>query len=135
MSFDRERAKRHGSGNEVLHDAFHGFYLVERGGCGSFGKAQEVAQENRALLVINACRPFLKFLVRTQSGGYLQIGYSLRSPRVVDAVLAIVEKSGILQEIALLVVETLVVESNSILGDVAQSDTANGRYLSAEIFA
>ena len=71
------------------------------------------------LLLVDACRPFLKFLVRAQSGGNLQIGYRLGSPGMFYTVLAVVEESGILQEIAFSVVKSFVVQAYGIFGNVA----------------
>ena len=86
VGFDAERAKRHGSRHEVLHDALHGFYLVYRGRLSSLLKSEKVANEDGRFLLVNNFSPGLEFLVVALTGGQLQLCYGLWVPSMFDAI-------------------------------------------------
>ena len=86
VGFDAERAKRHGSRHEVLHDALHGFYLVDRSRLSSLLKFEEVTNEDGTFLLVNNFSPGLEFLVVALTGGQLQLCYGLWVPSMFDAI-------------------------------------------------
>ena len=96
VGLDAERAKRHGSRHEVLHDALHRFYLVDRSRLSSLLKFEEVTNEDGAFLLVNNLSPSLEFLVVALPGGQLQLCYGLWVPGMLDAVPAPRELSLVL---------------------------------------
>ena len=71
----------------MLHDTLYGLHLVDRCGLGSLLEAEEVADEDRTLLLIDELRPSLKFIVIPLTGSQLQLGDGLWVPGMFDAVL------------------------------------------------
>ncbi len=96
-------------------------------------ETEEVADEDRLLLIVNEMCIFLEEIIIALAGCELQGGDSLWVPCVLDTVLAIVELSHAWQEVELLGLECLVVQADGITGDGLESDTADGAHLSSEI--
>ena len=130
MSLDAQRTKRHRTCDEVLHDALHAFYLVERRRRCSLLPAEEIADEDRAFLFIYNLSPILEFIVVALTGGQLQFGDGLRVPGVLDAVLAPSKLTLILQHRLLLGCR---MQTDGITGNLFQPDTTNSARLCAEV--
>ena len=115
----------------MLNDFLYRLYLVDRDRI--LAEGEEVADEDRLLLVVDKMSVFLEQLVVALAGGKLQSGYSLRIPGMLDAVLTIVELSHAGQEVELLGGEGLVVQQDGVAGDGLKTNTADGAYLCSEI--
>ena len=127
-----ERAERHGSGDEVLHDALHGLHLADVDGVAL--EVEEVADEDGAVLLVGQFSVFLEVLEAVGSHSPLQGNDGLRVPGMADAVLAVVELSLVGKQVAA-VSEGHVVEGDGVASYGLQSDTANGGDGCAEIVA
>ncbi len=136
VCLDAERAERHCTRHEVLHDALHRLNLVERHRLGSLAQTEEVADEDRLRLLIDHSLPLLELLVRAKSRSDLQVGDGVRIPGVLDAVLAVGELAVVGQELVdFRRFESLVVQADCIARNVTQADAAHSRDFGAEVAA
>ena len=126
-----EGTETHRTGNEVLHDFLYWLYLVDRDRV--LAETEEVADEDRLLLIVNEMCIFLEEIVIALACCELQGGDGLWVPSVLDTVLAVVELSHAWQEVELLGLECLVVQADGITGDGLESDTADGAHLCSEV--
>ena len=134
VRLDRDGTERHGTRHEMLYDRLHWLYLVDRDRLCSLLEAKEVAEEDWLLLLVNRLSPLLELLVRAKTSCDLQIGNCLWVPGVLYAVLTIAEETCVVQEaVELLRLESLVVQTDGIAGDVTKTDTADGRVLRTEV--
>ena len=126
-----EGTETHRTSNEVLYDFLYWLYLVDRDRV--LAEAEEVADEDRLLLIVNEMCIFLEEIVIALACCELQSSDSLWVPSVLDTVLAVVELSHAWQEVELLGLECLVVQADGITGDGLKSDTADGAHLCSEV--
>ena len=97
VGLDAQGTKRHRTCDEMLHDALHTLHLIERCRRSSFLPTEEVADKDRALLLIYNLCPILEFIVVALSRRQLQLRNCLRVPRVLYAVLSPRELSLVLE--------------------------------------
>ena len=122
----------------MLDDALHGLHLINIYRVAL--EVQEVADEDRLTLVIDEIGELLEELVVACAGGELQDSDGLRVPGVVDAVLAPVELSEVLQRqlnmsilFLFLSVYGSLVETELVAGDGVETDTADAARVGAEV--
>ena len=134
VSLFRQRTKRHGTSYEMLHNLF---YRLNLGNIDRIAlEVEEVANEDRFLLVVYKLGIFLESLVVACACCKLQGGYCLWVPSMANAIFAIVELTLTWQESHILMCsESLVVECYCILGNSLQAYTADGRNLGTEVCA
>ena len=70
VGFLADGTERHGTGDEMLDDVLHGFYLVDVDGV-TF-EPEEITQEYRLFFPVHHLREFLEFLVTAKARGDLQ---------------------------------------------------------------
>ena len=131
VGFLRQSTETHGTCYEVLYDFLHWLYLVDRDRV--LAETEEVTDEDRLLLVVNEMCIFLEETVVALASCELKGGDGLWVPSVLDTVLAIVELTETWQEVELLGLECLVVQTDSITSDGLQADTADGAHLCTEV--
>ena len=130
VGLDAQGAKAHGTSNKVLHDALNGLYLVDRCWLGSLLELKEIADEDRALLLVDNLGPSLESIIIAFPRSQLQLSNRLWVPGVLDAVLAPCKETLILKHGLLL---GLLVQADGIAGNLLQAYTTDGAHLCAEI--
>ena len=131
VSLLREGTETHRTGNEVLDDFLYRLHLIYRDRI--LAETEEIADEDRLLLIVNEMCIFLEEIVIALACCELQGGDGLWVPSMLDTVLAVVELSHAWQEVELLGLECLVVQADGITGDGLESDTADGAHLCSEV--
>ena len=138
MSLLAQGTEAHGTGDEVLDDALHGLHLINIYRVAL--EVQEVADEDRLTLVIDEIGELLEELVVACAGGELQDSDGLRVPGVVDAVLAPVELSEVLQRqfdmeglLFFLCVHGSLVEAKRVACDGVETDAADAARVCSEV--
>ena len=127
-----ESSETHGSRHEVLHDGVDRLHFVEGRWRRSLLPSHEIANEDRAVFLVNERCPLLELLVAAQTGGQLQTGYRLRVPGVPNAVLAPREQPVIGKQ-SIGCRHTRLMQPNGIACNLLQSDAANGTHVRTEI--
>ena len=128
MGLDAQRAKRHGTCHEMLHNALYAFHLVEWCGRRRLLKVHEVADKDGTLFLVHQLGPVLKLFVVALPCGQLQLGNGLRVPGMFDTVLTPRELSLVRQESASNARHPYLVSCN-----LFQSNAANGAHLCAKV--
>ena len=138
VSLLAQGTEAHGTGDEVLDDALHGLHLINIYRVAL--EVQEVADEDRLTLVIDEIGELLEELVVACAGGELECGDRLGVPGVVDAVLAPVELSEVLQRqfdmeglLFFLCVYGRLVETELVAGDGVETDAADAARVCSEV--
>ena len=118
-------AERDGTRDEMLYDALYRLHLADVYRVAA--EAEEVAQEDGALLFVHSTGKFLEFLVAACAGGQLQGADSFRIPGVVFSVFAVGHLSDIGQErVCRFGHEAVVVEGNVVFSNLFQTDATDG---------
>ena len=138
MSLFAQRTEAHGTGDEVLDDALDGLHLINIYRVAL--EVEEVADEDRLLLVVDEIGEFLEELIVARARSELQGSDGLWVPCVVDTVLAPVELSEVLQWqfdverlLLFLSVHGSSVEAELVAGDGVESDAADAARVGAEV--
>ena len=136
VRLDAECTERHGTGDEVLHDALHRLDLVNRRRLRRLLKSEEVAQEDGRFLLVDGLCPFLELLVAALTGGQLQLRNRLRVPGVLDAVPAPRELPVVRQcPVCRCITATPLMQPYRIPRNLLQPDAADGAHLRPEVAA
>ncbi len=138
VSLFAQCTEAHGTGDEVLDDALDGLHLINIYRVAL--EVEEVADEDRLLLVVDEIGEFLEELIVACARSELQGSDGLRVPCVVDTILAPVELSEVLQWqfdverlLLFLSVHGSSVEAELVAGDGVESDAADAARVGAEV--
>ena len=132
VGFLADGAERHGSRDEMADDVFHRFHPVDVNRVTL--EAEEVAQEDGAVLLVRQAGEFLELLVAARAGGQLERGDGFRVPGMALAVLAVGEQPDVREQaVRLFRAEACRVECGIVPCDFFQADAADGGCGSAEI--
>ena len=141
MRLDAQSSERHRSCDEMPDNTLNRLHLFERRWLCSLLEAEEVANEDGLLFLIDELCPLLELLVRAKPCGNLQVGNRVRVPSMKDAVLAPRELAVVLEDWrpvcrvanATYPTKGLLVQANRIPCNFLQPYAAYGADFSAEV--